>query len=186
MIILFVVMLICTCGSLVCLKRYRRLLIEKKCKYGDTGSGFGCGLVWFIVSFIIAFIFFLAFSINNTIDHKNDYNNLRRIESNKKIFNNKYQAVGTELKSELNKYPLHEKDIFDKISPDKVNLYFVKYPELKSVESITLLAQQLASLQSRIYDTDLEYNNVVLIIKKRQENKWWYCFWLKTYDVNFK
>lgn len=152
--------------------------------YGETGYGEGFG--WCLFLFILFMLFAVGISIDCSITHKNNYNKLTMLESNRKIYENKYVAIGNEFKSELSKYPIHEKEVFNKITPEKISLYFVKYPELRSVESIILLSKELASLQSKIYDADLEYNNTVLTIKKYQENKWWYGFWLNTYDVKFK
>lgn len=120
----------------------------------------------------------------NSINHRNDHNKLSMLDSNRSIYERKYETIGSELRLELSKYPKFESEMFDKISPEKLDLYFVRYPNLRSVESISLLAKQLASLKSAIYDIDVAYNEVVLVMRKRQENQWWYG-WMNEYDVNF-
>lgn len=138
---------------------------------------------------LLTFVVFVATTIQSAMDpmeQKNDYNKLLMLNSNRLIIENKYEEIGTNLRSELSKYIEHEKAIFDKLTPETISFYFAKYPELKGVESVTMLARELAKLQSKIFDIDIKYNAVVLIIKKRQENKFVYSPFTPKFEVEFK
>ena len=141
----------------------------------------GLGFIW--VALLVGGVIQVAC---DTVGQKNDYNSLSMLDSNRIIVEKKYDVIGAELRTELSKYQKHEDMIFDKITPGTMDIYLVKYPELRSVESITLLAQELAKLQAKIYDVDITYNRVVLKIKKRQENKFWYSIFTPRFEVAFR
>lgn len=72
-----------------------------------------------------------------------------------------YKAKAEALTAEFTKllaetYPQHEKDIFNKITPEKVAVFMVKYPEIKANETIKELVAQINKLQSDIYDQDVQ------------------------------
>lgn len=144
------------------------------------------GLFVLVVLWVVLLAVGMIQAMENSVEQKNDYNSLLMLNSNRAIVEQKYNAIGAELRTELSKYAEYENMIFDKITPDAVDIYLVKYPELKSVESITLLAKELANLQAKIYDVDISYNQIVLKIKKRQENKFWYSIFTPHFEVAFK
>jgi len=134
------------------------------------------------VGLLLVIICILALYITTICDNQS----ITMVTENIKVFQKKYDAIGLELKTELSKYPEYEKDIFEKISPEAMSLYFVKYPELKSIESVTLLTTELVRLHSVIYDQQIERNRFIKDILYRNDNKLVYSVFMKRYDVNYE
>ncbi len=115
-----------------------------------------------------------------------DVTSIEMVEENIQVYEKKYNAIGLELKTELSKYPEYEKEIFNSISPEKMSLYFVKYPELKSIQSVTILAKELMKLRSTIYDKEIEKNKHIRDIQYRNSNRVVYSVFMPRYKVNYK
>jgi len=156
-------------------------LCEKKLR----GYYFG-GVVtsWYIVG--IAFTL-LALGTPITISqHKTDKIKLTKFISNRKVLEKKYESIGNQLRYELTKYAKYETGVIDKIKPENVEMYFVKYPELRNVETVTLLATSLAQLETDIYNVDLQYNATVAHILGRQASRVWLAsIYVPQFDVEF-
>ena len=140
---------------------------------------------------VVVGLCFLVFGVGisgvyDIINHKFDYRTLEKLDNNSQLFKRRAESIGKILSIELTKYPEYEKEIFDKIKPSELMDFFaVRYPDLKSSETMIVLAKELAELQSRIYDIDLEYNGVVVKILNRQNNRLVYSPFIPMYDVEY-
>ena len=141
------------------------------------------GLLFAVIIVLGCYISMIC-GVNSSQIHDNQ--SITMVTENIKVFQKKYDAIGLELKTELSKYPEYEKDIFEKISPEAMSLYFVKYPELKSIESVTLLTTELVRLHSVIYDQQIERNRFIKDILYRNDNKLVCSVFMKRYDVNYE
>ncbi len=71
-------------------------------------------------------------------------------------------------------YPSHEKDIFSKIQPGKLDIYLVKYPELQASKTIVELVQQIRSLQDDIYKQRLTRAEIIRNMQYNVRSPWVY------------
>lgn len=69
-------------------------------------------------------------------------------------------------------YPKHEQDIYNKIAPENVDIYFVKYPELKASETITELVNQISILQTAYYNQKIERAELRKRMRFREVSPW--------------
>jgi len=69
-------------------------------------------------------------------------------------------------------YPDHEKDVFSKIEPGKVDVYLVKYPELQASKTIVELVNQIRSLQDDIYKQRLDRAEKVRDMQYNVRSPW--------------
>jgi hypothetical protein len=69
-------------------------------------------------------------------------------------------------------YMEHEKGIFADLTPDKVSVYAAQYPEIKASETLTELVKKINSLQTAIYDEDLNVVRIQRQMRVRSRNLW--------------
>ena len=69
-------------------------------------------------------------------------------------------------------YPEYEKSIFESISPDGIDLYLVKYPELRASETILALVAQIRSLQDDRYRQQVLREMTLKRMRFRTRNPW--------------
>jgi hypothetical protein len=104
---------------------------------------------------------------------------------NIEIYKKQKETISSEIKQELYKYPSFEREIFENISPEQLSLYMVKYPELKSSETMLALTNQLISLQKTIYNNEIKKNLIIKGIKYRNKNKILYSYFMPRYKINY-
>ncbi len=145
--ILFILVLIAI--GLIFLGNY---LEERNRPYdSDYSAMIGSGYVFSIV-------FGLCILISNIIAYThqiNDITELKVIEERRIILKDRAESLSTELNNILGKYVTHEGDVFNKLTITDVNLYAVKYPELKSSKLFSEYAGDYKSLYDKIYRLDL-------------------------------
>jgi len=138
------------------------------------------GTVFLVFAIIAGLIGFLVTGIKY-VSQVDDFENIKKFQKVEKI----YQAKATALTSEFAKYlaqtyPEHERDIYDKISPEKVDLYFVKYPELRASETMVTLVAQINKLQSDVYNQQIAVEQAKKDIRSRLRNPWLFTSMLPT------
>jgi len=114
-----------------------------------------------------------------------DYQTIIMLDENIKVYEKQRTDISIEIKFELSKYPEFEKEIFKNISPKNMSIYFVKYPELKSSETIMALSSELIKLQKTIFEQQINKNQVIKNIKHRNCNKFAYTIFMPRYKVEY-
>ena len=135
-------------------------------------AAFG-GLMVIVAAFILALGLIISLSTHSTqISLSLE---LEKISS----FEQTYQARSDNLTSQFahylaEVYPDHEKDIFSKIEPDKVDVYLAKYPELQASKTITALVEQIRLLSDDIYKQRLTRAETLRDMRYNVRSPWIY------------
>lgn len=80
-------------------------------------------------------------------------------------------------------YPNLEKNIFEKISSKDVDIYLVKYPNLRSSETITKLVEQILSLEDDYYNQKLKKAEILKDLRYRLRSPWNYQWMMPNVDI---
>jgi len=132
---------------------------------------------------IAAFVLSLAmFIIAFCIQIGKYYSQVDSIERIEKIKKDKisYQEESVQLIEEFKlylaeMYPQHEKTIFESIKPENVTAYMIKYPDIKSSETLIKLCEEIKRLVGNIYSSDRQINQQEWYIKVRKRTMWLWC-----------
>lgn len=105
-----------------------------------------------------------------------DIEDLRKFDNLEKIYQQKAEVLTNQFTKYLAEtYPQHEKGIFGKISPEKVDIYLVKYPELQASKTIIALTEKINQLQADRYAQQVNKEQSLKNIRFRLRNPWiWY------------
>lgn len=74
------------------------------------------------------------------------------------------------------KYPEHEKKLFDGMTPESVEILLVKYPEIRASETSIELVNQLLRLNNEIYREKEHLIDLVRDANYRRQNGWYMRF----------
>lgn len=161
--------------AIICFARYYVLKIRGKKTDYDAG-----GIVISVVSLIVIFIGLIV-SGAHWVDQISDLEDVRKFRNVEAIYQTKAEVLTVEFAKYLaDTYPKHEKDIYDKISPDKVGMYFAKYPELRASETLVALVNRINELQSDVYDQEINVEQALKDIRSRSRNPWFFQFMIPT------
>ena len=128
-----------------------------------------------VVIFCLLTIGFIIASLVCTSKNAFNKEDLKKVQKCEQIYTEKANLLTMKFSNYLAEiYPNLEKSIFEKISPENVSVYFVKYPELKSSHTIEKLVDEISELQDSVYaqkimsaeiqrDIDYYYNNPWLL-----------------------
>ena len=137
----------------------------------DEGGSF-----FSVVTVIVVMIGFIVSSLAWS-SQINDFEDIERYRNVEDIYQTKAEVLTTEFAKYLaENYPEHERDIYDKISPDKVNLYFAKYPELRASETLVILVDRINQLQTDVYDQQISVEQILKNTRFRLRNPWFFTF----------
>jgi hypothetical protein len=154
------------CGGL-CFWRHGVLKKAEKETEWDGG-----GVFFFSVACFFLFILVIAalFSYSNQLG---DLEDLKKIKANELIYQSRAEVLTKKFASYLAEaYPKHEREIFSKISPEKVSLYLVKYPELRASQTMITLVEQIGKLQDGYYEQRLKEQEILRNMRFRRVNPW--------------
>ena len=127
----------------------------------------------FVIIAILILVASFIFQLVNYSHQIRDGEELIKIEKFEEIYQNKSDVLVDKFAYYLaNVYPEHEKNIFESISPGTIDIYLVKYPELKSSETIMLLVSEIKILQNDYYNQQLERAEVVRTMSYRKKSPW--------------
>lgn len=126
---------------------------------------------------IIVAIFFFGLSLIVTAfaysDQISDSENITKFERLEKIYEVRADALSQQFATYLaDLYPEHERNIFKSINPEGVDIYFVKYPDLKASETILELVAQIKSLQDDRYAQQIEKEKTLKTMRYRKRSPW--------------
>jgi len=107
-----------------------------------------------------------------------DIENVHRVEANKIIYVNRAEDLTNRFKDLLSvQYPNYEKSVFDKITSQNPEVLFVAYPQLRAIEGLNKLVDQIRSLRGKIYAQDIEINDYLKRIRVRKRDIMQLGFW---------
>lgn len=123
-------------------------------------------------------VFVTCIAYSTQLSNFEDVKKFKNIEA---IYKEKADALTVEFANHLAAtYPEHEKEIYSKISPDKVALYFAKYPELKASDTLIELVKRINHLQSDVYDQQIKAEYIQKDIRFRLRNPWIFYWFMPT------
>ena len=145
---------------------YTREQKEKDSTWQDAA------VIWFVVSACLVGIAVFV-TLISCADQKEDFENLRLLRETEAIYLKKAKDLTQQFAKYLAEaYPGQERFIFDKIAPEKVGLYLVKYPEIKSSETLMALVAEINKLQSQVYSQMIKRAEIKKDIRFRLVNPW--------------
>jgi len=113
------------------------------------------------------------YSLVNYSNQINDFLELRKFEQREIVYSKKAEMLTKQFASYLaTAYPEHEREIFNSISPDGIDIYLAKYPELRSADTSIALVGEISKLQADRYDQQLQKINVLKRIRFRTIDPW--------------
>lgn len=126
-------------------------------------------------------VFFFGVSLLTTAvaysDQISDSENITKFERLEKIYEVRADALSQQFATYLaDIYPEHERNIFESIKPEGIDIYLVKYPDLRASETIIELITQIRSLQDDRYAQQIEREKVLKIMRFRKRNPWIFNF----------
>ena len=165
---MFIVLAVCCMMiSGICFFRYN--VLKKRGRETDYDGG---GIAFIFIALIIG-IFGIIASGAGWLEQIDDSENIQKFSKVEAIYRTKAEALTAEFAKYLAEtYPKHERDIYGKISPDKVALYAVKYPELKASETLMALVAQINKLQSDVYTQQINAEEARKRMRVRLRNPW--------------
>jgi sensor histidine kinase YesM len=138
---------------------------------GKPGSDTECAGM-FLTSLAI-FTFLIAVLLPTTVAWVHENSNEASIEqfsSNETIYNNKANDITSQLTALLAvDYPKLEEEVLGTLAKNP-DLLFVQFPQLRSSETITTLANQIKNLRSQVYQQELNKTRMEKDIRTRQRN----------------
>ncbi len=96
------------------------------------------------------------------------------------IQNERRENVTEQLKTEVTNYIAYEKSVFDGIKADNINSFIFKFPELKTIESIKILMEQIAKLNEGYYQMMFAKKDYEAYFRSVNNNK------ISIYSSDFK
>lgn len=156
----------------ICNLRYYQL--QGKNDYNDGA------VILYAIAGVIVLIAFLSTGQSYS-SQISDFENIKKYEKVEAIYANKAKALTAEFAKYLaGIYPEHEKNIYEKISPEQVDIYLVKYPELRASETIMELTRQINQLQSDVYGQQIKKEDTLKNIRYRLRSPWIFHSWMPT------
>jgi len=146
---------------------------------GQVASAQGFIEVSWVFRGIDAILFFAGIIVqfNGRQDQVQDFENIKKAAKVENIYSEKASVLTAEFTKHLAEaYPSHEKDVFSKIGPEQVAIYFAKYPELKASETLLELVKNINALQSSVYGQRIEAEELLATTRTRLRDPWLFKF----------
>jgi len=125
-----------------------------------------------LVTASIAICALISYMSNNEYQI-DDCESIKACREKRKIYKKRADDLIAEFKLYLAEiYPKFEKEIFEKISPDKVDVYMMKFPELKTSATLIELVNRINSLKNDVYKQDIEITTYRKRIRVRLRSPW--------------
>jgi len=139
---------------------------------GSTDDFTGGWIGLFVVSLIFGAVFFLV-QFTTDSSQVSDIEELAATQERIEVYEGKTNALTKAFEDLLSeKYPNHEAGIFDKISPDNIEIYLAKFPEIRSGETFINLTDKVLLLNEQLYAEKIELTDLKQDIRYRLRNPW--------------
>lgn len=127
--------------------------------------------------FLIVAVFFIGLSFFETginySDQISDSENINKFERLERVYEARADALSQQFATYLaDLYPEHERNIFESINPEGIDIYLVKYPDLRASETILELVAQIRSMQDDRYAQQVARENTMKDMRFRMRNPW--------------
>lgn len=130
-----------------------------------------CAIFGLIAAVPIAAIGLLVSVVGYT-HQVNNYAQIAQYKANQQIYVKKSQTLTREFTNLLAvRYPNLEKSVYVKFASNP-NLVFTMFPQLRSADTFTTLANEIGQLQSNVYDQELNITKAQKDITVRKRNPW--------------
>ena len=127
-----------------------------------------CGIATIISIVILTLVNFGYFA-----DQKSDYLEIERVQKVRNIYIEKADELTEKFKNVLvEDYPTYEKDIFNSMSPEDLQILFVKYPEIKASFTTINYIEKIDILVGDIYRQDILLQSYIKDCKFMLLNPW--------------
>ena len=138
---------------------------------------------FFLVIFLLGSFASIFATADYYIDQRRDFEEFKKVENVEIIYKKKAEVLTESFTAHLSgAYPDFEKGIFEEIKPNNVSVYLVKYPELKSSQTLMLLVEKINKLQDDIYDQQINKEKILKRIRFRTKNIWHWTYFIP--DIN--
>lgn len=131
----------------------------------DVKGGFLFGSLIFLAG-VITQLFRYGFQVMN-------YNEIRKMRADIETYKEQANEVLAEVRLYLcEKYPEHELKVFEMITKNTVDILAVKYPEIKSNESIMKAVNNIIKFNEDIYSNQRKINGKICEMRTRKSTIW--------------
>ena len=129
-----------------------------------------------VASFIVGGIFFVVAIICQLIKYylqAETFEEIKELNKDMGSYERESEHLIQEFKLYLaDIYPQHEKMIFENIKPENVTAYMIKYPDIKTNETLVKLCNEIKSFVSRTYGCERKIYSKERKIAVRQRTIW--------------
>ena len=131
------------------------------------------GMFIAVVFSVFLFCIVLISNLLGFSEQKNNFITLQRQSEEMNIYQKKMVNMTAQFKDVLIKaYPSYEKEIFGKMSPEDLQVLFVKYPELKASLTSMSYTDKISELNNDIYNKEIEMRKTVAGIRWNYVTPW--------------
>ncbi len=150
-------------------KRY-----DRKNSEGERyDGGFVVGMVVMLIIALVPVIVSIIATFGAYSSQISDAENIAKFERLEEVYEARANALTEQFASYLaDLYPEHERNVFESISPEGIDIYLVKYPNLKASETILELIAQIRSMQDDRYAQQVSRENTLKDMRYRMRNPW--------------
>jgi len=127
-----------------------------------------CKMIVMSIGGILTCIF-LAVQMIKYCGHVDDIETIDKCQADRVVYEEKADKLIKQFELYLGKsYPKHEKALFDQMTPEQVVAYALKYPEIRSSETMSKLCDEINHLTTQIYNCDISINHIKRDLTVRQ------------------
>lgn len=134
---------------------------------------------WIIASWIvsgIAFLITFIVQLNKFYKQAEDIEQITEQRQNRKVYVKRANEYIDEFKLYLAEiYPKHEKELFELMKPENVTAFMIKYPEIKTNETIAMLVNTINKLKNSYYACDTKINELSRQLRVRKRTILLWC-----------
>lgn len=172
---LAVIALLC---ALVCL--VVALVLDRQ---GDGATPFCWSAFFGVVALLIAG-YAVWWSMLASSNQRHDKEELIKIDQVEQIYEKRADEYIQEFAHYLAElYPNFEKEIFDKIKPENIDMYMVKFPEVKTQEGVLELVKQIRLLNDDRFNQQIDRSETLRDMRYRKESPWVFQFVMPDIEV---
>jgi hypothetical protein len=136
-----------------------------------------------VFSIIIGVIFILLLILHTMFGYTHQIGAFEKLKEQQNIvglYESKAKSLTMQFAKYLLPYQDYEKSIYDKISPDNIDIYMAKYPELRTSDTIIALVDNIHGLQTEVYDAKITIERIKRKMRYRKVDPWAVTYFIPT------